>query len=334
MRRNKLRNYHPKLYISSFDRRHDREESMQMPCITLLTPCLNGARHITEAIESVRQQNYPNLEHIVLDACSTDGTLELLANYPHLTVVSEPDDSSHHALNKGISRASGDIIGILNSDDLCPDGALQAVATSFSEDASIDVVVGHAVVFEDVVSGSRRVLNTYTHQKDGGLWLPELTFGVHGVCCCYFRRSALSADCTFREEYNFTADRRFLISLKLAGANSVCLDRPVIWYRCHSGSATINPQKRNLTAISKEYFLMAAELARLTSDRPELQRTFRAWHALEGVKLLLRNLGNGAFEDAFEMMLTLIRADPNLPFRLVQGLNLRHTVRKSMAKSV
>ena len=85
-----------------------------LPRITIITPCRNGARTIVEAVDSIRAQHYSQLEHIVFDACSTDGTLAVLQRYPEVTVIGEPDEGSHDATNRGLARASGEVVGFLN----------------------------------------------------------------------------------------------------------------------------------------------------------------------------------------------------------------------------
>ena len=85
--------------------------------ISIITPCLNRANFIEEAIESVLDQISPNVEHIIMDVGSTDGTLELLNNYPHLRIISQPDRGMCEAFNKVIQIASGEVIGFLNTDD-------------------------------------------------------------------------------------------------------------------------------------------------------------------------------------------------------------------------
>jgi glycosyltransferase involved in cell wall biosynthesis len=299
-----------------------------LPRITIVTPCKNGAQFILEAIESVRQQNYHNLEHIVIDSCSTDGTLDLLARYPDILVVSEPDDNSHDALNKGIARASGDIIGELNVDDLYADGILTAVGRTFAADDTIDVVVGYSLVFEDDVDGVRHLLMAHTHSKENGLWLPELTFGIPGICGCFFRRRLFESVAQFQTEYVLTADRRLLISLRLAGVKSVRLEQPAIWYRYHSGSATINPHRPNLQALSKEYFRMAEELAEEARGAPSSRSIFLAWHAIEGFKLLIRHLHAREFGNAGKVLIALLQRNPSLPVALVRGIRLRAAIKR------
>src|SRR5262249_40906394 len=85
-------------------------------------------------------------EHIVVDGASTDSTLEVLKSYPGLKIVSEPDKGLYDAINKGIARASGDVIVLLNSDDTLPPGSLAAAAAIFDAQPEIEMVCGQVCV--------------------------------------------------------------------------------------------------------------------------------------------------------------------------------------------
>lgn len=100
-----------------------------MTLVSIVTPSLNQGSYLRQAIESVRAQTYPAIEHIVVDGGSTDGTLDILREYPELRWISEPDRGQSHALNKGFALASGDVLGWLNSDDAYePSAVAEAVA--------------------------------------------------------------------------------------------------------------------------------------------------------------------------------------------------------------
>lgn len=89
------------------------------PKISIITVCYNSKETIRDTIESVLEQDYPNIEHIIVDGASTDGTMGVILEYDGqiARIVSEPDKGIYDAMNKGIKMSSGDVIGILNSDD-------------------------------------------------------------------------------------------------------------------------------------------------------------------------------------------------------------------------
>lgn len=112
--------------------------------VSIITVCFNSSQYIRSAIESVLSQTYPNIEYIVIDGGSTDRTMniinEYLDNITHL--VNEPDKGIYDAMNKGIALATGDIIGILNSDDFYTHSDVLAhVAKAFSQNPDIDMLL-------------------------------------------------------------------------------------------------------------------------------------------------------------------------------------------------
>ncbi len=119
--------------------------STDYPSISIITPSFNQGQYIEATIQSIIDQGYSNLEFIVVDGGSTDNTVEILKAYDeHITWwVSEPDEGQSHAINKGWSRASGQIINWINSDDQLAPGSLKRIAECFG-DPSVNVVCGYA----------------------------------------------------------------------------------------------------------------------------------------------------------------------------------------------
>jgi glycosyltransferase involved in cell wall biosynthesis len=117
--------------------RHDRKESSQtdgaFPLVTIITVVRNGAAHLSEAIESVLTQSWPNIEYIIIDGDSTDGTLDIIQSYDRKISywVSEPDGGIFDAMNKGIALAHGELIGLLNADDWYEPDAVEAAASVY-----------------------------------------------------------------------------------------------------------------------------------------------------------------------------------------------------------
>ncbi len=116
--------------------------------ISIITVVYNNSGTIANAIESVLSQNYTNVEYIIIDGNSKDGTLEIINKYSSniSKIVSEKDNGIYDAMNKGLKLATGDVIGILNSDDLYANNSiLNEVMTQFNNDHNLDILYGDLV---------------------------------------------------------------------------------------------------------------------------------------------------------------------------------------------
>ena len=117
---------------------------MKNPKISIITVVKNNAKDLENCILSVLNQNYKNFEHIIIDGKSTDGTIDIIKKYNSKIYkwVSEEDNGLYDAMNKGINLATGDIIGILNSDDIFYENALYYVKEYFEKYSNIDFLFG------------------------------------------------------------------------------------------------------------------------------------------------------------------------------------------------
>ena len=122
------------------------------PLVSIVTPSYNQGRFIEDTILSVKNQDYPNIEHIVVDGGSTDNTLDILKKYEgtyNMRWISEPDEGQSDAVNKGFRMAKGEIIGWLNSDDVYFDiSAISSVVKFFDKYNDTDVIYGDAAVID------------------------------------------------------------------------------------------------------------------------------------------------------------------------------------------
>lgn len=120
------------------------------PKISVISPSFNCAKYIRRCIEGVLQQNYPNFEHIIVDGASTDGTVEILKEYPHLKWLSEKDSGEAEALNKALKMVSGDIISWLNVDDYYFDNSvLNLIAKASADHPEADVYYGKGLMINE-----------------------------------------------------------------------------------------------------------------------------------------------------------------------------------------
>lgn len=122
----------------------------EYPRISIVTPVFNQAQYIEETVQSVLGQHYPNLEYIIIDGGSTDGTVDIIKKYePQLAYwVSEPDNGMYDALQKGFDHCTGEIMGWLNADDLYFPRALFAVAEAFRTHEKANWITSHHTVID------------------------------------------------------------------------------------------------------------------------------------------------------------------------------------------
>lgn len=123
--------------------------------LSIITVCFNSEKTIKETFESVLKQEYDNLEYIVVDGLSTDSTMQIVKEYKKkfdesnkkLIYLSEKDKGIYDAMNKGIKLSTGDIVGILNSDDWYEDGIFKNISEEFLKDETIDIIYGNMNFF-------------------------------------------------------------------------------------------------------------------------------------------------------------------------------------------
>ena len=172
-----------------------------MTLVSIVTPSLDQGRYLREAIESVRAQTYAPIEHIVVDGGSTDGTLDILSEYPDIRWLSEPDRGQSHALNKGFALAAGEVFGWLNADDAYePEAVAQAVA-------ALDET-GAALVYADVTRVNDDGVNPrrIRSRPEFDLWTElNLGCGIYSPSV-FFTREALDAVGDLDESLHLTMD--------------------------------------------------------------------------------------------------------------------------------
>jgi len=175
--------------------------------VTIITACYNRAATIGGAIESVARQTYRDIEHIVVDGGSTDGTLDVIARHPSVSrLIPGPDKGVYDALNKGIAAASGELIGFLHSDDVyAGNGVIERIATEMNARA-LDALYGDvAFVRADDLDRVVRVYSSrrFRPSRIGWGWMP-----AHPGL--FLRRRLFQEHGAFRTDYTIAGDFEFV----------------------------------------------------------------------------------------------------------------------------
>lgn len=205
------------------------------PKITVITPSFNQADFLEETIRSVLDQNYPNLEYIIIDGGSTDNSVNIIRNYESRLSywVSEKDNGQSHAINKGLKKASGDIISWLCSDDLYLPDTLHEVARLFTANPDVCLLHGKSVLF-----GNRK-----KEQTIGGDFkdLPLRYFAVipYPQPSSFFRRKVIEDTGMMDENLHFGMDYDLLVRIALSYP-ILPVDQTLSRYRLHSSSKTVS----------------------------------------------------------------------------------------------
>lgn len=221
--------------------------------ISIITVTLNSEKYLQDCITSVKNQDYKNIEHIIVDGKSTDGTVAIIQkNKDHIfNWISETDRGMYDAINKGISLATGEIIGILNSDDiLASDDVIEKIAYCFTN-SGIDSLYGDLVFVNpenvSVITRSWKGIS-YDRSRFNYGWMPaHPTF--------YMRRSVTNKYGLYENHYYSAADyefmARYLFKHKISS-----LYLPMMIVKMRSGGVSNGNLKRRLRANRRDYLAM------------------------------------------------------------------------------
>jgi glycosyltransferase involved in cell wall biosynthesis len=210
------------------------------PLISIVTPSFNQASFISEAVESVRLQNYPNLEHLIMDGSSTDGTVEILSRlaaeekYSHLKWLSEPDEGQSAALNKGFGQAHGEIIGWLNSDDRYRAGCFERVVQAFESNCDVDILYGDYTIVDKV----GKVISLRPEIEFSSFILFHHHVSYIPTTATFFRRRIFEEGNLLKENLHYAMDYELFVRLAARGYRFKHLPAILADFRLQSTSKT------------------------------------------------------------------------------------------------
>ena len=212
--------------------------------VSIITPSYQQARFIERTLESVSRQG-GDVEHIVMDGGSTDGTIAILERWrDRISFSSGRDDGQTAAINAGIARARGDVLGYLNSDDVYYEGAVAAAIEAFERDPDADVVYGDAVH----IDADDGIVGAYSTEE----WSIERLKLVCFLCqpAVFFRRRVIERFGLFDARLNYCMDYEYWLRLGMRGARFVHIPMRLAASRIHDATKTRTRPREAHTEIN------------------------------------------------------------------------------------
>lgn len=187
--------------------------------VSIITVVFNGAQHLQQTIESVLNQSYKNIEYIIIDGGSNDGTIDIIKQYSHRisTWISEPDRGIYDAMNKGIDMATGELIGIINSDDWYEPCAVECVVNNYQEDTILYGLMRN--IYNEVPIDIYAPFPNMIYKK----MIPHST--------CFVPAAIYNSYGKFDLKYKSCADYQFFIRLKQVGIKFQLLETVLANFR-------------------------------------------------------------------------------------------------------
>ena len=248
--------------------------------VSVITASLNASAHIERAIQSVAAQTYPQIEHIIIDGGSTDGTLEIIQRHRDRIgyFISEPDSGIYNAMNKGIKATTGDVLFFLNADDrFCDDRVVEDVVSVFSAAPDLEVVYGNLVWDLSDKMVMKKQPHTITRASLAAATILHQTV--------FARKHVFDATDGFSEQYRVVSDYEWMMKVFIRDSRKYrYYDRDIAVMGTQGLSWTTPDWERERIEAMKPYF-STYEILRY---RVWPRRTQRARKALSRVRHYLR----------------------------------------------
>jgi len=248
--------------------------------ISIITPTFNAGSTIGDALESVLSELGADTEHLLMDACSTDQTLEITKGYPHLIIRSERDSGIYDGMNKGAELACGEWLLFLQGDDWLPEGSLEAYHEAIRRHPEAEMFCGNCKAVKELDGGWAPVWSV-TDPEFKKLTVRNIALWEPMIYARLIRREVFIRLGGFSLEYRLASDRDFLLRAAKSGIQQVEIDVDTYRYRWHVGSSTMTEGNSRTEQLSSENLAVAKRhLQFLDAEQLGIddRKALRAWH--------------------------------------------------------
>jgi glycosyltransferase involved in cell wall biosynthesis len=283
---------------------------MRRPLISIITPSRNVIGTIRETMESVVPQFAGDEEHLLIDACSDDGTLEIASRYPHLTVRSEPDRGIYDGMNKGASLASGEWLLFLQADDWLPAGGLEAYRSAIRKYPNAEIICGGSEAVKEV-KGKWQAVWSVDNDIRKKLSVKNIALGEPMINARLIRRESFRRLEGFSPSYSLASDRDFLLRAALQGVEQIEIQEMTYRYRWHAGSSTMTEGNALTNRLSSENLAIAKNHLRQVVGIDRLM--IRRWHDRLTVQAAMNTLESSDWRGLLAASREGIRENPAWP---------------------
>ncbi len=282
-------------------------QNQTLPRISIIIGVLNMKEYLPRTLESVIRQNYPNLELIVMDGGSTDGTLDVIKQYqPFITYWKSEKDKGHcDACNKGIEIATGDLIELLNADDFLDEGLLHKVALLYNSKPHAKMITTGVHILQNETNHQSRITRQINDTNKLQITLHNMIFELPAINARFFHKDIFKQFGKFNPtladgSYNMTNDREFLIKLALSDVQSEII--PDVFYNYLSHDHSLTFSMKNQFRTRHEHINLANHFLAAYHLPTAQQAIFKAWIAKDTIYLFLMYLLKKLPKQAFKNM--------------------------------
>jgi len=222
---------------ANFDKEIILNKELSWPKISIVTPSYNQGEFLERTILSVLNQNYPNLEYIIIDGGSTDNSIEIIKKYEKYLAywVSEKDHGQSDALNKGFARATGEIVGWQNSDDTYATDSFVTAVNTFKKYPKAEIVFGNTYMIDEndnIINELRFTPFSLLAHLYEGMSISNQT--------CFWKKAVFDKIGMIDTRFSFSMDFEFFLRAKRANINFKFIHQPLGSFRVHTDSKTAN----------------------------------------------------------------------------------------------